>query len=97
MEIDIYNLLIAGTAAYGGYCVGVGGADKIMGSMLAVLIFAIPMGFWFFFNALAYAFKGGRPGFESEDVRWVVWLLLFGIAVWLCAAAVGFMRRVWVS
>ena len=82
-----------------GYCVGAGDdvKDSIMVSMLAAMLFAVPMGFWFFFNLLAYAFEGGHPGFEPEDVRWVVGLLLFGIVVWLCAAAVGFVRRVWAS
>jgi hypothetical protein len=100
MEWEIYTLMIAGTAAYGGYHVGARGDDKntgVMGSMLAALLFAVPMGFWLAFNVLAYALKGGRPGFAPEDVREAVWLLLFGIAIWLCAAAVGFVRRVWVS
>lgn len=48
-SVEAYALVIAAAAAYGGYHVGLWGDDKdagIMGSILAALVFAVPMGFW---------------------------------------------------
>jgi RsiW-degrading membrane proteinase PrsW (M82 family) len=94
--MEVYSLVIAAAAAYGGYHVGLWGDDKdagIMGSILAALAFAVPMGFWFAANVIGYAFSGRASGFKSGQVREVVGLLLFGAAVWLCAVAVGYVVR----
>ncbi|MEP9389428.1 hypothetical protein [Mesorhizobium sp. KR9-304] len=94
--MEIYTLIIVAVAAWGGYHLGLW-EDKdagMMGSITAALIFAIPMGLWFAFNLLAYAFNwGGRSGFKPEDVWEVVATLLIGVAVWLCAVVVGYVKR----
>lgn len=94
--MEAYALIIAAAAAYGGYHLGLWGEDKyagIMGSILAALAFAFPMGFWFAANVIWYAFSGRASGLKPGQVREVVGLLLFGAAVWLCAVAVGYVVR----
>ncbi|RNJ41099.1 hypothetical protein B5V01_30440 [Mesorhizobium erdmanii] len=59
--MEAYALVIAAAATYGGYHVGLWGDDKdagIMGSILAALVFAVPMGFWFAANVIGYALSG---------------------------------------
>ncbi|MDQ1196372.1 hypothetical protein [Agrobacterium sp. SORGH_AS 787] len=96
--MELYVLLLISAAAFGGYLLGLEGwrsASGLMGTMLAALIFAVPMGFWFLFNGLAFALKGGRGGFRANDVREVTTLLLAGVAFWICGVVVGWVQRKW--
>jgi hypothetical protein len=96
--MGFYVLLLIGVAALGGYLWGLEGrrsTSGIMGTMLAALIFIIPMGFWFLFNGLAFALKGGRRGFRPSDVRDVTTLLVAALAIWICGVVVGWVQRKW--
>lgn len=94
--MELYVIVVVALAAFGGFNLGLSGGSKnegVVASILAALIFAIPMGFWFVFNVLNYAIKGGRSGFRPDDVRSVVGLLLTGVVVWLGATIAGYVKR----
>ncbi|NSY61066.1 hypothetical protein [Agrobacterium tumefaciens] len=94
--MELYILLIVGAAGVGGYALGLEGKDStsgLMGSMLAVLIFAVPMGFWLVFNVAVYLWNDGRAGFRVSDVRQVERILAIGAAVWICGLIIGWVQR----
>jgi hypothetical protein len=94
--MKFFVLLVAAVAAYGGYRLGrrdEDGEDGMMVSLLAAMIFAIPMGFWFVFNLFAYFIRGGSPGFRPADVGQVVSLLVVGVGAWFCGLVVGYILR----
>lgn len=96
--MELYVLLLIGTAAFGGYLLGLEGrrsASGLMGTMLATLVFAVPVGFWFVFNLFAFVWKGGRGSFRPNDVRDVLTLLVAVVAFWMCGVLVGSVQRMW--
>lgn len=95
--MEIYYLLVLGSAGVGGYLLGLEGKESstgLMGSMLAALIFLVPMGMWFAFNLIVYLFKGGRSGFRAGDVREVGGLLVIGVGIWLAGLGIGCFQRI---
>lgn len=85
MEADVYVLLVAGVAAFGGYRLGHRGErdEGITLSIAAAMMIAVPMGLWFVFNLFTYLIKGGRRGFEQQDVAEAASYIAVGVFAWL--------------
>lgn len=95
--MGLYYLIIAASAGIGGYLLGLEGKDSSSGTMcslLAAMIFAVPMGFWLVFNSFIYLFKDGRAGFKTDDIREVGGLLSIGVSIWLCGLVIGWFQRI---
>lgn len=94
-ELHLYALILAASAGYGGYQMGLG-EDKdtgVMYSMIASMVFAVPMGLGFVSYLIAYLWNGGRRGFDIGDFKLALGFLILGMVVWLGGVVLGFYLR----